>query len=156
LDDDDDEPVAVDSSTRAARLDDDMLSAAVCKLRKLSDCCDDSCGDTTELLILAIDSGRCSCSCGRCGSLWRVRMMDSFRRITLPSESKDLTGCCKPEGGGGGGVAPARETDELECVRVGSGESEARERLNGDKPLCATGGCVVGKDCGADDDSGEG
>jgi hypothetical protein len=35
-------------------------------------------------------------------------------------------------------VAPAREMDEFECV--GSGESEARERLNGDRTLYATGG----------------
>ena len=125
-------PAEMDVSTRAARLD--MLSAAVCKLRKLFDCCD-SCGDT-ELLILEIDSGR-----GCCGSLWRVRMMDSFRRIMLPSESKDFKGCW---------AAPAREMDELECV--GSGESEMRERLNGDRPLC--GGCEgvgvgVGGDCDA-------
>lgn len=149
---DDDDPVPVDVSMRAARLD--KLSAAVCKLRKLFDCCD-SCGET-ELLMLAIDSGRCCCCvrCARCcGSLWRVKIMDSFRRITLPSESKDLTGCCcccKP----GGGAAPARETDEC----VGSGASDARERLNGDKPLCTTGVCMgvcVGKDCGAED-SGEG
>jgi hypothetical protein len=122
----------MDVSTRAARLD--MLSAAVCKLRKLFDCCE-SCGDI-ELLILEIDSGR-----GCCGSLWRVRMMDSFRRITLPSERKDLIGWC---------VAPAREMDELECV--GSGESEMRERLNGDKTLCVMGGCMdvgVGGDCDA-------
>jgi hypothetical protein len=40
--------------------------------------------------------------------------------------------------------------DELECV--GSGGSEARERLNGDKTLYATGECVgecVGEDCDA-------
>ena len=137
---------ATDVSMRAARLD--MLSAAVCKLRKLFDCCE-SCGDT-ELLMLEIDSGRC-CVC--CGSLWRVSIIDSFRRMTLPSESKDLIGCCfccdcccKP----GGGVAPAREMDELECV--GSGGSDARERLNGDRTLYATGGCVgecVGDDSGA-------
>jgi hypothetical protein len=36
-------------------------------------------------------------------------------------------------------VAPARETDEFECVR--SGEGETRERLNGDRTLYATGGC---------------
>lgn len=143
----DDETVAAettDVSTRAARLD--MLSAAVCKLRKLFDCCE-SCGDT-ELLMLEIDSGRC-CSCC-CGSLWRVRIIDSFFRMTLPSERKDLIGCCfccgccEP----GGGVTPAREMDELECV--GSGEGDARERLNGDKTLYATGGCVgecVGDDC---------
>jgi hypothetical protein len=85
----DDEPVAAettDGSTRAARLD--MLSAAVCKLRKLFDCCE-SCGDT-ELLMLEIDSGRCFSCC--CGSLWRVRIIDNFRRMTLPSESKDLIG----------------------------------------------------------------
>ena len=142
----DDEPVpaeTTDVSTRAARLD--MLSAAVCKLRKLFDCCD-SCGDT-ELPMLEIDSGRgCSSGCG--GSLWRVRMMDSFRRMTLPSERKDFIGCCFCCCEPGGGVTPAREMDELECV--GSGETDARERLNGDKTLYATGGCMdecVGDDC---------
>jgi hypothetical protein len=129
---------------RAARLD--MLSAAVCKLRKLFDCCE-SCGDT-ELLMLEIDSGR-GCCC--CGSLWRVRITDNFRRMTLPSERKDLRGCCFCCCEPGGGVTPAREMDELECV--GSGESDARdERLNGDKTLYATGGCVgecVGEDCDA-------
>jgi hypothetical protein len=126
----DDEPVAAettDVSMRAARLD--ILSAAVCKLRKLFDCCE-SCGDT-ELLMLEIDSGR-GCCC--CGSLWRVRMIDNFRRMTLPSESKYLIGCCfcccrEP----GEGVTPPREMDELECV--GSGSGDARERLNGDKTL---------------------
>ena len=54
----DEEPVAAeptDVSMRAARLD--MLSAAVCKLRRLFDCCE-SWGDT-ELLMLEIDNGRC-------------------------------------------------------------------------------------------------
>jgi hypothetical protein len=40
--------------------------------------------------------------------------------------------------------------DELEYV--GSGESDARERLNGDKTLYATGACVgncAGDDCDA-------
>ena len=133
----DDEPVAAeptDVSMRAARLD--MLSAAVCKLRKLFDCCE-SCGDT-ELLMLEIESGRCWSGCG---SLWRVRIIDNFRRMTLPSESKDLIGCCLCCCEPGGGVTPAREMDELECV--GSGGSDARdERLNGDKTLYVTGGCV--------------
>jgi hypothetical protein len=41
---------------------------------------------------------------------------------------------------------PAREVDELECV--GSWESNARERLNRDKTLYATGACkCVGDDC---------
>jgi hypothetical protein len=137
----DDEPVTAettDVSMRAARLD--MLSAAVCKLRKLFDCCE-SCGDT-ELPMLEMDSGRC------CGSLWRVRIIDNFRRMTLPSESKDLIGCCLCRCEPGGGVTPAREMDELECV--GSGESDARdERLNGDKTLYATGGCAG--ECGGDD-----
>jgi len=146
----DDEPVAAvptEVSMRAARLD--MLSAAVCKLRKLFDCCD-SCGDT-ELLMLEIDSGRrcCCCCCCCCGSFWRVRMMDSFRLMTLPSDSKDLIGCCLCCWEHGGGVAPARDIDELECV--GSAESDARERLNGDKTLYAIGGCAgVGDGCDAD------
>ena len=135
-----DEPVAAettDVSIRAARLD--MLSAAVCMLRKLFDCCE-SCGDT-ELLMLEIDSGRCcGCCCSNRGSLWPVRIIDNFRRMTLPSESRDLRGCCFCWGcEPGGGVAPAREMDELEWV--GSGESDARERLNGDKTLYATGAC---------------
>jgi len=147
---DDEEPVAAettDASMRAARLD--MLSAAVCKLRKLFDCCE-SWGDT-ELLMLEIDNGRrCCCCC--CGSLWRVRIVDSFRRMMLPSDNKDITGCCFCDccREAGGGVAPPREMDELECV--GSGDSDARERLNGDNTLYARGGCVgecVGDDGGA-------
>ena len=81
--------------------------------------------------------------------LARVRIIDNFCRITLLSESKDLIGCCfccEP----GGGVTPAREMDELECVR--SSESDVRERLNRDKTLYVTGGCAgecMDDDCDA-------
>ena len=81
-------------------------------------------------------------------------MIDSFRRITLPSGSKDLTArgcccCCKETGGNGGGeVAPVSDVDEL--------EGEARDRLNGaEKTLYATGGCgCVGAGAGDDAESG--
>jgi hypothetical protein len=83
-----DESAAADGSTRAARLD--MLSAAVRKLRMLFDCSD--CGDCDNELMLEIDSGR-SLSLNVFVSLWRVRMRDSFRLITLPSGSRDLLSC---------------------------------------------------------------
>jgi hypothetical protein len=120
----------MDASRRAARLE--MLSAAVCKLRMLFVC--GECGD--DELMLEMDCGR-GRSLYAFNSLWRVRMMDSFRRITLPSGSRDLTGCCCCcfcETGG------AREMDEFEFM--GSGVCEAWERLNGDKTLYDTGGCA--------------
>src|SRR5579859_4677036 len=73
-------------------------------------------------LMLEIDCGR---SLRRafvhCGSRWRVRMMENFRRMMFPS-----------------GIAGASETDELECV--GSGVSKVLERLIRERTLYATGG----------------
>lgn len=59
-------------------------------------------------------------------------MMDNFRRITLPSGITlvNLVGDCD---------VGESETEELDCV--GSGVREARERLNGERTLYATGGC---------------
>ena len=130
--------VEMDASTRAARLE--MLSAAVCKLRMLFDCCE--CGD--DETMLAIDNGRGRSFTCRLGSLWRVRMIDSFRRITPASESRVLLGCCCCRRRccccetGGVPVLVAREMDEFD--RAGSGESEVCERLNGANTLYATGG----------------
>ena len=56
-------------------------------------------------------------------------MIDNFRRMMLPSGITLATL---------GGGAAASETDELDCV--GSGVIEARERLNGESTLYATGG----------------
>jgi hypothetical protein len=58
-------------------------------------------------------------------------MIDNFRRMIFPS---GITLVDTFDDGGG-----ASETDELEFV--GSGVNEARERLNGDRTLYATGGC---------------
>lgn len=154
---DDSVAVEIDASTRAARrrpaAELERLSAAVCKLRMLFDCCEWG----EDELMLAMDSGR-GRGCGRWWSLssrfdaftftfefgspgrWRVRMMDSLRRITPPSGSRDLPRCGRVVGGAGGGVAPAREMDEFECA--GSGDNEVCERLNGASTLYATGGCV--------------
>jgi hypothetical protein len=91
---DDSVAAEIDASTRAARLD--ILSAAVCKLRMLFDC--GECGDDEPMLEI-IDCGR-GRSLSKLGSLWRVKMMDSFRRMTPPSGSMDFLGwghrcdCC--------------------------------------------------------------
>ncbi len=93
----DEEVVATDGSTRPARLAEDELllfpvaaMAAACRLRKLFDCGDCDTGDCGEFahdeLILEMDCGRslrCAFTC--CGSRWRVRMMDNFRRMMFPS-----------------------------------------------------------------------
>jgi hypothetical protein len=60
-------------------------------------------------------------------------MIDNFRRMIFPS---GITLVVTFDGGG------VSETDELEFV--GSGVNKARERLNGDRTLYATGGCGCG------------
>ena len=134
----DDVVVAADGSTRAARLaaDDALLLLVVfpvaattaCRLRRLFDCGDCDACDCGELAhdepMLDIDWGRLlffvACCC--VGSRWRVRIIDNLRRMMLPS-----------------GIRGVSETDELELV--GSGDIDARERLNGARTLYATGGC---------------
>jgi len=77
--------------------------------------------------MLEMDNGRACCA----GPRGRVRIIDNFLRIMLPSGITLATL--------GGGGAAASEIDELDCVR--SGVSEARElRLNGERTLYATGG----------------
>ena len=71
------------------------------------------------------DRGRARALCA--GARRRVRILDNFRRMMLGITLTTL-----------GGGAVASETDELDCV--GSGMSEARERLNGERTLYATGG----------------
>ena len=71
-------------------------------------------------LMLETDNGR-ALSQNVVGSLWRIRMRDSLRLITLTL-----------------GIG---EMGVFGCV--GSGEREARKRLNGDRGLYATGGCVA-------------
>lgn len=92
-----DESVAAESdgSMRAARrLELEMLSAAVPRLRMLFDCCEPGEGEGKEEPMLEMDSGR-GRSLESAFGRWRVRMMDSFRLITLPSGSMDLVvGCC--------------------------------------------------------------
>ena len=127
---DEDVVVTADGSTRAPLLtDDDALllaaTAAACRLRRLFDCGDCDAGE--EEPMLETDRGRARATCA--GSRWRVRMIDNFRRMMLPSGITLATL---------GGGAAARETDELDCV--GSGVIEARERLNGESTLYATGG----------------
>lgn len=122
--------VEMDGSTRAARLE--MLSAAVCKLRMLFDCWE--CGDDEPMLTIDNGRGR-SLTCGF-GSRWRVRMIESFRRMTPASESRVLPGCCRRTGGVP--MPVVREMDEFD--RAGSGECEVCERLNGASTLYATGG----------------
>jgi hypothetical protein len=125
----DEEVVAVadaDVSTREPRL---AATAAACRLRRLFDCGDCDAGDDDPML--ETDSGRAR-SRGA-GSRRPVRIIDNFRRMMLPS-------------GITLGSGAASETDELDCV--GSGVIEARERLNGERTLYATGGC-------GDDDVGE-
>ena len=136
----DDDVVAADGSTRAARLaaEDALLLLVVvfpvaattaCRLRRLFDCGDCDACDCGELAhdepMLDIDWGRLlffvACCC--VGSRWRVRIIDNFRRMMLPS-----------------GIRGVSETDELELV--GSGDIDARERLNGARTLYATGGCA--------------
>ena len=135
----DDDVVAADGSTRAARLAaEDVLLLVVfpvaattaCRLRKLFDCGDCDACDCGELAhdepMLDIDWGRlffAACCWG--GSRWRVRIIDNLRRMMLPS-----------------GIRGVSETDELEFV--GSGDIDARERLNGERTLYATGGCGCG------------
>jgi len=136
--------VVADGSTRAPRLaaDDDALllaaTAAACRLCRPFDCRDGDAGDCGELaphdepLMLEIDRGRARCA----SSCWRVGIIDKFRRVMLPSGITLATL----------GDGAASETAELDCV--GSGVSEARERLNGERTLYATGGCE-------DDDVGD-
>jgi hypothetical protein len=143
----DEDVVAADGSTRPARLAEDILLLVVfpvaattaCKLRRLFDCGDCEAWDCGELAqdepMLDIDCGR-SRRCvllACCGSRWRVRMIDNFRRMIFPS---GITLVVTFDGGG------VSETDELEFV--GSGVNKARERLNGDRTLYATGGCGCG------------
>ena len=101
-------------------------TAAACRLRRLFDCGDCDAGEDEPML--ETDRGRARACCT--GSRWRVRIIDNFRRMMLPS------GITLANLGGG---AAASETDGLDCV--GSGVIEARERLNGDSTLYATGGC---------------
>jgi hypothetical protein len=147
----DEDVVAADESIRPARLADDVLplvfpvaATTACRLRRLLDCGDCNAWDCGKLAhdepVLDIDWGRsrmrCVLACC-CGSRWRVRVIDNFRRMMFPS---GITLVVTFDGGG------ASETGELEFV--GSGVNEARERLlNGDRTLYATGGCggdVVG------------
>ena len=122
-----------DGSTHAARLaaDDALLLLVVvfhvaattaCRLRRLFDCGDCDACDCGELAhdepMLDIDWGRllffvvCCCV----GSRWRVRIIDNLRRMMLPS-----------------GIRGVSETGELELV--GSGDNDARDRLNGARTL---------------------
>jgi hypothetical protein len=108
--------VVADGSTRAPRLaaDDDALllaaTAAACRLCREFDCVDCDAGDCSELaphdepMMLEIDRGRARCASSR----WRVRIIDKFRRMMLPSGITLAT----LDGGA------ASETDELDC-RVG-------------------------------------
>ena len=88
--------VAANGSTRVPRLAEDVLllfpvvAITACQLRGLFDCedCDaDDCDESAhDELMLEIEWGHSLMSvCPCCGSRWRVRMMDNFRRITLPS-----------------------------------------------------------------------
>ena len=113
---DEDVVVTADGPTRAPLLtDDDALllaaTAAACRLRRLFDCGDCDAGE--EEPMLETDRGRARATCA--GSRWRVRMIDNFRRMMLPSGITLATL---------GGGAAARETDELDCV--GSVVIEAR------------------------------
>jgi hypothetical protein len=141
---DEDVVVAADGSTRPARLAEDVLllvfpvaATTACRLRRLFDCGDCDAWDCGKLAqdepMLDIDwkrsRMRCVLACC-CGSRWRVRVIDNFRRMMFPS---GITLVVTFDGGG------ASETDELEFV--GSGVNETRERLlNGDRTLYATGG----------------
>ena len=129
----DEDVVAVadaDGSTREPRL---AATAAACRLRRLFDCGDCDAGDDKPMIETDRGCARATCA----GSRWRVRIIDNFRRMILPSGITLATL---------GGGAAASETDELDCV--GLGVIEARERLNGERTLYATGGC-------GDDDVGE-
>ena len=103
--------VAADGSTRAPRLtDDDVLllaaTTAACRLRRLFDCGDWDAGDDEPML--ETDRGRARATCA--GSRWRVKIIDNFRRMMLPSGITLATL---------GGGAAASETDELDCVGLG-------------------------------------
>lgn len=73
-------------------------------------------------------------SFARCGSGWRVGMIDKILQMMLPSSIALVTFA---DGGG------ANESDGLEFVW--SGVNEAPERLDGDKTLNAIGRCGWGR-----------